>query len=101
MAFLCAIASQAQTDYKVYTLTENCNITLSPSKDTYAVDDEVTVTITPNEGAIFDGDFEIYVECSEEEYNENIANAPGFNGFKARRKVGRVAHSTETSSIVW
>ena len=90
MALLCAIASQAQTGYKVYTLTENCTITLSPSKDTYAVNDEVTVTITPDEGAIFNPNtgFEIYVECSEEEYNENIANAPGFNGFKARRKVG-------------
>lgn len=91
MALLCAIASQAQTGHSVYTLTENCTITLSPSKTEYAVDDEVTVTITPAAGAIFDPDedFEIYVECSEEEYDKNIANAPKFNDFKALRRVGQ------------
>ena len=91
MVLLCAIASLAQTAHSVYTLTENCTITLSPSQDEYAVDDMVSVTITPAEGAIFDpnADFEIYVECTEEEYNAHIANARSFDRFKAQRKVGQ------------
>lgn len=90
MALLCAVALQAQSGHSVYTLAENCTITLSPIQTEYAVGDEVTVTITPTEGAVFDPDmdFEIYVECTEQEYNDNIANARRFDVFKARRKAG-------------
>jgi len=46
---------------------ENCTVTLSPLKGSYSEGETVTVTLTPTEGAVFDR-FEVYYECSEEEW---------------------------------
>ena len=46
---------------------QNCTVNISPQKDNYSADEVITVTITPADGAIFDG-FSVYCQCSESEW---------------------------------
>lgn len=67
MALLCAITTQA------YTITvaeqQNCTVAVSPQQESYDEGAEITVTITPAAGAVFDS-FEVYCECTESEWWE-------------------------------
>lgn len=47
---------------------QNCSITLSPQKDTYVEGDEITVTLLPSSPNAQLSYFEVYYECSEDEW---------------------------------
>ena len=73
---------------------QNCTVTVSPQKDTYAKGDLLTVTLTPSSGAIFDR-FEVYYECTEAEYWEAWSSAAKPHPFMAkdRKKSPRRSNS--------
>ena len=88
-----SIPSRAQYTVSVAE-QQNCTVTVSPQKETYAKGDLLTVTLTPTSGAIFDR-FEVYYECTEAEYWEAWSSAAKPHPFmaKARKKSPRRSNS--------
>ena len=101
------LSAQAQT----YTLSvaehQNCTVTLSPQKESYDAGDAVSVTITPDAGAIF-SDFQVYYQCTAEQWwAAQSAQVPERNaaprrasGFSYRLEIWRIdGHENEPVAV--
>ena len=67
LSLLCGLCAHAQNYTIGIAEQQNCTVTLSPQKDTYSEGEEITVTLTPASGAVYDY-FEVYYQCTEDEW---------------------------------
>ena len=87
------------TSAQAYTIkvaeAQNCTVSISPEKGNYDEGDEVTVTITPNTGASFDS-FELYYECTEDEWWEIQSSMAKRHGFISPRRASSLNYRLES-----
>lgn len=82
---LAGLAASAQAYTVKVAEAENCTVSISPEKTDYEEGDEITVTLTANAGSTFDI-FELFYECSEDEWWEAQSSMAKRHGFKAPRR---------------
>ena len=95
-----AIPADAQYTVKVAE-QQNCSVEVSPKKPYYDENDLITVTLTPDEGAVFD-EFEVYYECTEDEWWEAKSSDANEGFFETRLvKAPRRASAFSYRLEIW
>ena len=90
-------AAFAQDSYNIsVAVAENCTVTVSPQQESYNENEEISVSISPDDGATFDS-FELYYECTEAEYwKAHSSNARQREGSDAPRRASAFNYRLES-----